>query len=212
MRRRSDASSRACSRSSARRRERYLRETRGIDTGAIDDMLAEPYAIGWHPSVFFREQGHPLDGKRLGCIVGVMTDPVTALPTGAICRTYVHEGRKIGTAKTLGSPAGIIRLSPDDERHSRPASRRGHRERARRAWRFGLRPIWATGSTALMAKFPVLPGIEALTIVADNDRNGDGEKAAREAERRWLQAGREVWVVMRDETRRHQRRDQGWRK
>jgi hypothetical protein len=96
--------------------ERYLAETRRIDTAATADILERADAIGWHRSVLFREAGRALDGKRLGCIVGVMTDPVTAKPTGAISRTYIHEGRKIGKAKTLGSPVGIVRLSPDEPR------------------------------------------------------------------------------------------------
>jgi hypothetical protein len=78
--------------------ERYLAETRKIETTAIADILDRTDAIGWHESVLFREGGHALDGKRLGCIVGVMSDPATATPTGAISRTYVHEKWKIGKA------------------------------------------------------------------------------------------------------------------
>ena len=62
----------------------------------------------------------------------------------------------------------------------------------------GLRPTWATGSTALMAKFPVLSGIEALTIIADNDANGAGERAADEVVARWAQAGRETRIIIWD--------------
>jgi hypothetical protein len=43
-----------------------------------------------------------------------LTDPVTAPPTGAISRTYLDpEGRKVGKAKTFGSPVGLVRLSED---------------------------------------------------------------------------------------------------
>ena len=101
---------------------------------AIRDILERTDAIGWHPEVFFNEPGHPLHGQLLGCIVGVMTDPATAAPTGAISRTYVHEGHKIGKAKTLGSPAGIIRLSPDDEVPTACISPRERKPRSR-AWR-----------------------------------------------------------------------------
>jgi hypothetical protein len=58
----------------------------------------------------------------------------------------------------------------------------------------GFRPMWATGSTALMAKFPVLSGIEALTIIADHDANGAGERAAAEVASRWREAGKEARV------------------
>lgn len=43
-----------------------------------------------------------------------------------------------------------------------------------------------------MAAFPVLPGIEALTLLVDHDANGAGQDAAAACARRWLAAGREV--------------------
>jgi putative DNA primase/helicase len=174
--------------------EIYLREARAIDTSAIADVLERTDAIGWHPAVYFNEPGHALEGRRLGCIVGVMSDPVTAKPTGAISRTYLHDGLKIGKAKTLGAPAGIIRLTSDDEVLEGLHLAEGL-ETALSAMSIGLRPMWATGSTSLMAKFPVVSGIEALTIVADHDRNGAGERAAREAETRWRGAGKEVRLL-----------------
>jgi hypothetical protein len=62
----------------------------------------------------------------------------------------------------------------------------------------GFRPMWATGSTALMAKFPVLSGIEALTIIADHDANGAGERAAAEVASRWREAGKETRIIVRE--------------
>ena len=102
--------------------EQFLRVEREIDTDAIADVLERTTSIGWHPSVYFNEPEypkrgdppHPLHGQKLGCIIGVMTDPVTALPTGAISRTYIGpDGKKVSKAKTLGSPIGIVRLSED---------------------------------------------------------------------------------------------------
>jgi hypothetical protein len=177
--------------------ERYLTEARKIDTDAIADVLERIDAIGWHPSVLFREQGHALDGRRLGCIVGVMTDPVTAKPTGAISRTYIHEGCRLGKARTLGRPAGVVRLIPDDEVLGGLHASEGL-ETALAALSIGLRPMWATGSTALMSKFPVLSGLECLNLIVDHDQNGAGEEAAREAEARWLSAGREVRLLRSD--------------
>jgi hypothetical protein len=46
-----------------------------------------------------------------------MTDPVTAAPTGGISRTYIDPvlGSKVGKAKTLAVPAGIVRLTPGED-------------------------------------------------------------------------------------------------
>jgi hypothetical protein len=172
--------------------ETYLRDARKIVTSAIEDVLERTGGVGWHPAVYFNEPGHALHGRKLGCIVGVMTDPITAMPTGGISRTYIHEGQKVTKAKSLG-PAGIVRLSLDEDVLERLHIAEGL-ETALGAMSKGLRPMWATGSTAIMAKFPVLSGIKALTIIADHDANGAGERAAAEVASRWREAGKEARV------------------
>jgi hypothetical protein len=137
-----------------------------------------------------------MHGRRLGCIVGVMTAPDTAKPTGAISRTYVDSDlRKIAKAKTLGLPAGIIRLTPDED-VTYGLCLAEELETALSATAKGLRPVWATGSTALMKAFPALSGIDCLTVMADHDPTAAGEKAAREVETRWRRGGREARVFI----------------
>jgi hypothetical protein len=183
--------------------EQYLRELphqggRGIDVDAIADLLERTDAIGWHPAVFFHQEGHPLHKEHLGCIIGIFTDPVTAKPTGAISRTYLSPGgRKIGKAKTLGTGGGIIRISVDEDVEEGLHLAEGI-ENALTAAALGYRPVWACGSSSTLARFPVLAGIEALTIFADHDVNGAGEYAAYETEDRWRAAGREVVINVRD--------------
>ena len=175
--------------------ERYLSQTRGIDTTALADILERTDAIGWNPSVYFNEPGHPLHGQRLGCIVGIMTDPVTAQPTGAISRTYIGpDGKKVCKAKTLGEGGGVVRVSPDEDVLEGLFLPRRPRDRARRC---GARPEADLGDRLgrPMAKFPVVAGIESLTLVADHDANGTGERTARETAERWLDAGREVRLI-----------------
>ena len=41
------------------------------------------------------------------------------------------------------------------------------------------------GSAQVIAGLPVIPGIERLTILVDNDANGVGRKAALECATRW---------------------------
>ena len=58
---------------------------------------------------------------------------------------------------------------------------------------FGLRPAWALGSAAGISSFPVLAGLECLTILAENDPTN--AKAIETCARRWHAAGREVVIV-----------------
>lgn len=55
-------------------------------------------------------------------------------------------------------------------------------------------PTWACLDAGNLAEFPVLSGIEALTVVADYDQAG--LDAAEKVARRWRDAGREVRVLL----------------
>ncbi|MDE3037095.1 MAG: toprim domain-containing protein [Pseudomonadota bacterium] len=57
----------------------------------------------------------------------------------------------------------------------------------------GWRPVWAAVDAGNIASFPVLPGIECLTIFADHDKAG--LEAARRCAERWQAAGRDVRIV-----------------
>jgi hypothetical protein len=57
----------------------------------------------------------------------------------------------------------------------------------------GLAPVWASGGAGNLAAFPVLGGIEALTVAADADE--PGRQAAAAVAARWRQAGREVAII-----------------
>jgi putative DNA primase/helicase len=59
----------------------------------------------------------------------------------------------------------------------------------------GFRPVWALGSAGAIAEFPVLPGIDALTILAETDDSGANARALRACGNRWSAAGREIIVV-----------------
>jgi hypothetical protein len=59
--------------------------------------------------------------------------------------------------------------------------------------RFGWAPVWAAASAGAVRRFPVLAGVEALTVFADAD--APGLAAARACKARWAEAGREARVV-----------------
>jgi putative DNA primase/helicase len=56
-----------------------------------------------------------------------------------------------------------------------------------------LQPAWAAGSAGNISSFPVLSGIEALTILVDND--AAGERAADQCRARWGAVSREVTLL-----------------
>ena len=63
---------------------------------------------------------------------------------------------------------------------------------ARRPRPSGLRPAWALGSAGGVASFPVLGGIECLTLLAENDPAS--ESATYACGERWHEANRIVLI------------------
>jgi putative DNA primase/helicase len=58
-----------------------------------------------------------------------------------------------------------------------------------------MAPAWAVCSSGGISGFPVLAGIEALTISVDHDPNGVGDRAAAECAKAWRAAGRDVRMI-----------------
>ena len=133
-----------------------------------------------------------------------MTDAVTGEPK-AIHRTAItSKGEKLGK-KMLGPAGGcVIRLWPDEavttglvlgegiETALVAATRINHRGAC-------LFPVWASGCAVGMGKFPVLAGIDCVTLLVDNDLSGAGQRAALECSGRWTAAGCEVVRLVPDE-------------
>ena len=86
--------------------ETYLRDDRKIDIGEIADVLVTNRRHRLASVRSVSRRGPSPQRQEARRIIAVMTDVITAAPTGAISRTYIHEGHKVGKAKTLGSPAG----------------------------------------------------------------------------------------------------------
>jgi hypothetical protein len=161
--------------------EKYLRETRGLDVVTLN----LDHALRWH------------HGDHM--LVALFTDPISAKPR-AIHRRYIsREAKPFGKWKSLGG-SGVTRLWPDDAVEEGLVIGEGIETVLAAALAVAhrgtlLRPAWATGCAASTARFPVLPGVEALTILADNDANNAGQKAAHDCATRWRDAGREVILL-----------------
>ena len=60
----------------------------------------------------------------------------------------------------------------------------------------GFTPAWAVGDAGGIGAFPILSGIEALTIFVDADESETGQRQARECSARWTAVGREVLRIV----------------
>jgi hypothetical protein len=85
---------------------------------------------------------------------------------------------------------GVVRLWPNEAVTCGLAIAEGLESALAAAHLF--QPVWAAIDASNLARFSVLPGVDALTIFADHDPAG--LKAARECARRWHAAGREVRI------------------
>jgi phage/plasmid primase-like uncharacterized protein len=57
-------------------------------------------------------------------------------------------------------------------------------------------PAWAALSTSGLVALRLPLAVRHVVILADNDRNGAGERAARRAAQRWLAEGRRVSIYI----------------
>jgi putative DNA primase/helicase len=87
----------------------------------------------------------------------------------------------------------VVRLAPDEEVGHGLGLAEGIETALAVAQGFGWRPVWAATSAGAVRTFPVLPGIECLTVFADAD--DPGIEAARASCRKWAAAGREAVLL-----------------
>src|SRR5262249_25939220 len=139
----------------------------------------------------------PRGEVRLPAMLGLMSGIVTGRLLG-VHRTFL---RADGLAKAAVEPGkmmlgrargAVLKLTPDEEVSLGLGLTEGL-EDALAVLAGGFAPVWACLSAGTMAAFPVLGGIEALTVFADNDTAGAGAAASCVA--RWRAAGKEACVV-----------------
>jgi hypothetical protein len=152
----------------------------------IDITLAPDFGgLRWHGRC-------PWLGGATGCVIARYTDAITGEPRG-IWRRPIKKGEK---PKALGPMAGcVIRLWPDDAITTDLVLGEGVETTLAAALHIThrgtlLQPAWAAGCADSMANFPVLTGIETLTLLVDHDKAG--QEAAAKCAHRWVAAGREV--------------------
>jgi hypothetical protein len=145
--------------------------------------------LRFHPSCPFGP------GTRQPCMVALYRDIRSNEPKAIHRTALTPEGTKIDR-KVMGPKAGCaIKLTPDEDVTEGLTIAEGI-ETALAGMALNFRPAWALGDAGEVAKFPVLSGIECLTILVDNDASGTGQASALECSRRWTSAGREVFRVV----------------
>lgn len=160
------------------------------------------HALRFHPACPFRlDIGETV---RLPAMIGAMTNIETGDFQGVHRTALQADGsgkarvRGLDDAKKmLGSSKGAcVRLSPDDSVTCGLGLGEGIETALAVIGNFGVSPVWATLTAGTLARFPVLPGIDCLSIFADNDASGTGGNAANQCAEGWTAAGRECVIWM----------------
>lgn len=162
--------------------ERYL-AGRGLD---LDDAIAGN-VLRHHPSLRY-------DGSTTAGMVALYRDIATNAPCG-IHRTFLNrEGRKLDRRMLGRAKSAAIKLDDDVDVTLGLTIGEGI-ETTMSARVASLKPAWALGSADAIAAFPVLPGVDCLTILGETDSTGANDRATATCGRRWLEAKREVRSV-----------------
>lgn len=153
--------------------------------------------LRWHPAL-----QHPITGYTGPALVALLTDARDYRIRRTLHRTWVRaDGTKpheadpprllLGRHRKAGA---VCRLWPDEAVTYGLGVGEGIETALSLA--HGMQPVWAAIDASNLAAFPVLAGVELLTIAADHDPAG--VKAAHACAERWHAAGREARVVLPD--------------
>jgi hypothetical protein len=137
----------------------------------------------------------PFGGDRHPTMIGLFRAIVNNEPRAIHRTALTPDGDKLGR-KMLGRKSGTaIKLTPDEDVTTSIAIGEGI-ESTLGGMLLGFVPAWALGDVCGIASFPVLSGVETLTIFVDRDVSGTGQRCAIECSRRWTRAGRQVFRIV----------------
>jgi hypothetical protein len=151
--------------------ETYLRDTRGIGDWLEAFDLDE--SLGFHPAC-------PFGGEQLPCMLALVRNIESDQPQ-AVHRTAVKLGprpERIDRLSLGPVGGGAVKLSLDGDVTHGLLIAEGIETALSASLKFKFRPVWSVLSRSGIAKFPVLAGVECVTIAVDNDGSGDGQRDA----------------------------------
>ena len=143
------------------------------------------------------------NGPAGPAMLALMTCPERNEPTGVHVTYLDPSGRKADgpSPKMMLGRSGVICLSLNEQVTLGIGLAEGIETSVAVMQRLDWRPVWAATCAGAVASFPVLPGVESITIFADADPAG--MRAAETCARRWSEAGREasIWTPERGDWR-----------
>jgi hypothetical protein len=140
-----------------------------------------------------------INEPRLPAMVALFRDIITNEPKG-IHRTFLlpdgtgKDARYGYAKKMLGVHKGCAVKLADDSEVTLGLGLSEGIENGLTLGAWGWWPIWAAGDAGSIGAFPVLAGIECLTIFADADDRGTGIDNARRCARHWSVAGKRAEI------------------
>ena len=147
-------------------------------------------AIRYHRDCPFRSERFP----AMVCLVrNIVTNKQQAIHRTALMPDGTAIKRNGKTFRmSLGEiSGGAIKLDPDEDVTQGLCIGEGV-ETCLAGRQMGYRPVWAVINDRGITYFPVLPGIDGLTIFGERDERAQSEKAIRSCADRWLEAGVET--------------------
>lgn len=161
-----------------------------------------PHSLRFHPRCQRGPRSLPGGPYFAPAMLAELTDPITGeftgchrtflLPDGSGKAPPLVVGDVTLPSKSILGSWGIIRLVEDCDLGHALAIAEGIENAITVAQEAGWTTIWACGSAHGISSFPLIYGIEALSIFAD--RGEAGQSAARACAERWAEDGREVFV------------------
>jgi putative DNA primase/helicase len=137
----------------------------------------------------------PFGDTRISCMLAIMRDIHNNEPRAIYRTALTPTGEKIGRMALCPKTGAAVKLSPNVNVTQGLAIGEGV-ETVLSGMQLGFCPAWALGDADAVQNFPVISGIEALTILVDNDASGTGQSAALKCSARWTEAGREVFRIV----------------
>ena len=135
----------------------------------------------------------PWERSAVPAMVAALRDVHSGEIVGVHRTGLTAAGKKIGR-KMFGSASAAAVMLDASETVTTGLTIGEGIESCLAARQLGIKPTWAVGSTTGIAAFPVLPGIEILTVLGEQGCSASAS-AAEVVGTRWHRAGRSVDIV-----------------